>query len=506
MHKQFETLSTLIFIGFLMAACGNSGSGTPGGGGGSSSAAHLFYKSGSISRIDPDKPTATPILVEGGNTSWETGIIHGTLDTTNKRITGLHIQSIVYANTDNGKLYKISTLKRNSQTPVQVSNETGAFAICITDNESDWSDHGKSVFFYRLPGGDNTCFTGDDLKKMVRLNMSASDTPIVANVARNWKLGLFNQSTGALEGFLAVDGNTFERCDQNLQNCTHVISFSRSAEELERNFSGDVILRIDAQIFHYDTVSGVLSPPRHTFSSGAQSSVNSAADETTMFFADGDQIFKLPMNGSASSTPFVTESGKTLLDITLTTNKVVYIAITSGSSTLAAVHKISGASTALIPSTTDNLLLFTFTSGDFIYYKRSPFIGGPIRGVIKEDGTSGSEIPNAKWSGYQSSIFSFGGIVIDRMIWAEGCVSFDDCRGGTLKSVDATNNAELNLGAIPLDTVFITSSNLGGGSNQLGRGWISNTGTDIFFVNPNQENSLIRITDTPGFDERHITY
>jgi len=527
MYQQIKTLSSLIFIGLLVTACGSSGDGPPsagaggggtdgsigtvsggggsgGGGGGSTSKTHLFYKSGSISRVDPANPTATPVLVEGGNTAGESGIVHGTLDLTNKRITDLHTRSIIYANTDNGKLYKMSALKSDPQTPIQVSNETGASIICDTDDEIDWSDHGKSVFFYKLPGGDSNCNTGDDVWKMVRLNMSASDAPIMAKA---WELGQFNQSTGALEGFLAFDGNKLVRCDQNFQNCTDLVLFSTSAEALEDNFSGDAILRVDNQLFHYNTVSGILSIALHTFSGGIPSFVNSAADETAMFFADGDQMFKLFMNGNTPSTPFITETGTTFDIINATTSKVVYTTRTGGLPTtyiMKAAEKSNGVVTPLVSSTTDFLAPFDFISGNFVFYDRMSTSGSFTRGVIKDDGTASSEIPNAAWYGLTGSAFSAEGVVVDRLIWAEGCTV--SCAGGTLKSVNATATGALTLGTIPNDIFFIDFFAFGAGDSILGGG-PDHSGlfeTDVFFVNPNQANSLSRITTTSSFSETTI--
>jgi len=194
----------------------------------------LFFQSGSISALDPADPAAPPVVIESAATQEAQGILHGTIDFTNQKITGIHTRTIIYANIDDGKLYKIDTSK--PPVPVQVSNETGGAAFCDphgAENEPDLSDHGKSVYIYQVPGNDGSCFTTDDVWKMVRLNMTASDSPITAKPIVTV---LNDTSTGATIGFLAFEGNKLVRCDQNFLNCSDVLSFTTDVEELGFGF------------------------------------------------------------------------------------------------------------------------------------------------------------------------------------------------------------------------------------------------------------------------------
>jgi len=469
----------------------------------------LFFQSGSISALDPADPAAPPVVIESAATQEAQGILHGTIDFTNQKITGIHTRTIIYANIDDGKLYKIDTSK--PPVPVQVSNETGGAAFCDphgAENEPDLSDHGKSVYIYQVPGNDGSCFTTDDVWKMVRLNMTASDSPITAKPIVTV---LNDTSTGAIIGFLAFEGNKLVGCDQNFLNCSDVLSFTTDAEELGSNFSGDVILLVDDKLFHYDESTGVLSPPLHFL--GASLGAFSDGDGTNLYFEDGNKIFKLPMDGSANASLFQTEPpGNTIEEITVTPNNVVYTTTTNSvlpETTLKVASKSGGAATDLIPATTDTLSIFTFIAGDSIYYDRASSTTH-TRGVIKDDGTGNVEIPNAGWLGLTgSTILLDDGIVIEKMIWAEGCsFDFPFCAGATLKSIDAaTQSGELVLGTIPSDIqgigFFGLFGSVGGilGSGPATAGLFEN---DIFFVNPDQANSLKRITTTPDFSELPI--
>lgn len=258
MNWTKTTFSAVATLFLLMAACGGSGSdgdGGPNGGGASGSATHLFYRSGSISRIDPDNPSAAPVLIEAGATAGERGLWHATVDNAKGQLTDWHTRAIVYANKDDGKLYKISTLKRDSQTPAQVSNETGASIVCDSDWEADLSDHGRSVYLYELPGGDDDCFFADDnVWKMVRMGMAAADTPIIA---KEVVIGFFNSATEAITGFLAIDGQEIVRCDQDFQNCSPVVAFTNEGKRLRGS-----ILQVDGKLYHYTRIQ----PPSHPHS------------------------------------------------------------------------------------------------------------------------------------------------------------------------------------------------------------------------------------------------
>ena len=317
-----------------------------------------------------------------------------------------------------------------------------------------------------------------------------------------------NTSTGAIEGYLAFDGNKLVHCDQNFQNCSLIISFLTSAEEwVSNNFTNNAILRADDKLYHYDLKTGTLSSALHTFSGNIPDPIFSGVNETETYFSDGDTIFKLLMNGSTLAMPFITESGASISSIVLTKNKVVYEATSGSLSTLKAVSQSGGTPTTLVQAATDIYSLFGFPSGDFIFYNRSVSGGGSIRGVIKGDGTGGSEIQNAFWAGISTSTISSNRLEADRMISLEGCLP-SSCAGATVHSVDATNSGELNLGTIPADIFSVDFFYFGGGNNILGTGLsgsITGFTSDVFFIDANQANSLIRITPNTSFSESPIS-
>ncbi|TPW16890.1 MAG: hypothetical protein FD130_871 [Halothiobacillaceae bacterium] len=178
--------------------------------------------------MDPAAPAA-PITVEAGS-DIVTGAFgvskaikafqSGSYNSATKTVTGLHTHAVIYAKTD-GKLYRVSGLKSGSLTPVQLSSENGADQLCVgathgADTFTDFASPDNSQYLYALPGSDDTCETGDDIWKMVRLGMSASDAPVVAKRPVSVQ-GDFN--TGAIAGWLVHDAGALKKCDANFAAC-----------------------------------------------------------------------------------------------------------------------------------------------------------------------------------------------------------------------------------------------------------------------------------------------
>jgi len=468
----------------------------------SGSVSGLFYNSGSISMVDLANISGTPVMVETSSTVGESGLWGGAVDVAGQRVTDLHIRTIIYGTADG--IYKVSTLKGDSKTPVQVSNETGVADMCEYEWASDFADHNNTIYIYVLPGADSSCGTFDDEWKMVRVGMDATVSPIAAKAM---DLEIYDTSTGAITGFLAFEGDKIIRCDKNFQSCTDVISFVTEGEVLEDNpFMNAAILWIDDKLYHYNTATGALSAALYTFSGGvAPSSIYSDTDGTHLYFADGNTLYKLPLDGSANASVLTTAiAAGEVSEINLTANRVVYLVSTlfGSMNALESVSKTGGVATTLSPAAPG--FVSVQTAGGFVYFNRiSPAATGPIFGVINDDGTGGKETQDAQMAGFfYSSTQGVGEFIHGRIVWTEGC-SLMSCAGGTVKSIDAvTNSGEIVLGSIPQDLNSIT---FGGINNEaLGLGVDGAGGSDIFFVNGNLANSLERITTTPAMSERLI--
>jgi hypothetical protein len=133
------------------------------------------------------------------------------------------------------------------------------------------------------------------------------------------------------------------------------------------------------------------------------------------------------------------------------------------------------------------------TSEDFVYYQQET-----TSVAVREDG-SRREVSGAVWVGYTYTPSFFVG----RVIRVEGC-TFSSCAGGILKSADAaTNSGEIILGNLPSNLINPPFF-FGIGSDSLGAAFAGQGTSDIFYVNPGQSNSMIRVTDTPATSELPI--
>lgn len=499
----------IIFFMLFLTACG--GGGGNGGGGSppitppatqppppsaSAPETRLFFAGGSILAVDPKNPSVNPVVVDPAATSGEAGLLDGKWSAAEKKITDTYFRTIIYANSDNGKLFKVSALKADSLTPTQVSNETGAVTTCGAGSVPDFADHNNSMYLYLLPGGDSACSTGDDVLKMVRLGMGPSDSPIT--ITKERISILWDPATGAWVGNLAVDGSDLVRCDQNFQNCgAPLISFTKTLREFENDpLDGSVSLRVDGNLYRYDDKDGSLKL-LHPFAAPCCGG-DAEQDATHTFFNDGNQILKVPNDGSSPVTPVVTASNFTSMEIT--SGRVIYRErISASEATIKSISKSGTSPATLIPSTTD-LISISATEGNFVYYSNVSLMS---TGVIQDDGTGEVITPNSIWAGgTMSSTLSAANDPKARLIRAEGCSSTSNCAGGTLKSFDAAiHSGEVTLGTIPSDIVTINFL-AAFGNDVLGEGVDGAGNSDIFFANVTTENSLQRLTDTPAKSER----
>jgi len=223
--------------------------------------AYLFYSPG-LNAVDPANPTASievePVANIVTNSLGETyatlqTILTGTYDTTTRTLTDMHTHAVIYAHT-NGNIYKVSTLKSGSLTPVQVSSESMADQLCTEGSpgdpvEEDFSNVNNSQFRYVLPGIDGVCNTNDDVWKMVRLGMSSTDTPVLAKPTIQ---GLTDFTTGAISGWLLHEpvAGELQRCDASFANCSTITTVTSSVAWHSQSANSS-LLEIDNQLFVY---------------------------------------------------------------------------------------------------------------------------------------------------------------------------------------------------------------------------------------------------------------
>lgn len=541
----------------LLAACGGGGSdpapapppppggGTnnppSGGGAGGPSAAYLFYTSlasGDLRAVDPATPASPLTVVAGWDISVGQGvnpvsvrtIKAGTYNGAAQTLTGLHVHALVYASID-GKLYRVSALKGGSLPPVQVSSESGTRTLCESRQlgiGEDFSDPDNSQYIYLLPGGDGQCNTDDDVWKMVRLRMSASDAPVAAKPP---VIAIKSKSTGAIAGWLVHEAGALQRCDANFANCNVVMaSVSRTPMALNHQGIDRYVMEINNRIFVYNGTANTLSPRVFTIPdaglAGMASIFGINADDTAVYFAADKSVYRFPADGSAAATPLITEA----VDIgvmTLTTNKVVY----QVGNEIKAVAKTGGTPITLAAATGSDVLepgLFYgmgTSSGNYVYYNiinidattTTININRVAAVVVDENGGNRSSTPNAAWIGgtfpHTISLNASSNASAGKVIRAEGGTS-NGFGGATLKSFNAATAVEVaTLGTLPAADNWSSLLCFGifNGDNALCTASVQPSVvlmpmSDIFFINTATANSLTRVTNTPDKSEMNLFY
>ena len=497
---------------------------------------YLFY-SNSLNAIDPAaptspsliEPTANLVQVAGGFSATAEIVRVGDVDLATKVVTDEHNYAVIYPKTD-GKIYKVNALLGGSLTPVQVSNETQADQICTgaiggTAVHADFINPDNSVYFYVLPGADSSCDTGDDVWKMVRLSMSATDAPISAKRVLQ---ELHDMTTGALNGWLVQDtlgSGALQRCDLNFTSCTKVMDVTSYVEWRVLAAFDSFMLEIDGKLYIYTGSTDTLSPARYTIPASTYISV-ADTDGTTIYFANGKDLYQMPADGSGNATILQTEADD-IQRVVAGNNTVVYQLTAGGLGTeIKSVAKTGGTPVSLVKAGAGDDLFLGFVIGDKVYYNNRSITLSPVytitplqAGVINEDGTGGTEYTDAAWSGatikttYDADLTIRLGGYLDKTFLIEG-YDIPGTNGGlagaTVKVVDAaTGTVGVTVGTIP-DTDKTTSlSCYGYGDDILCSALIEFVPSqplnpyqqDVYYLNAATANSLQRVTNTASENE-----
>ena len=494
-------LSAVLVGGSFLTACGGGGDDTTvntGSGGGTGQTETYLAYSGSIYLLDPANPQ-NPITLPNttvSNYEYETLFAVSSYDAQNRSYTDLHRHSLYWI--DNGKVMMVSMIKgQGTPQPQQVSNISDACSFYYSEDDPI---NKKMYMVIRTKGVDGQCGTLDDGKVLIHNGMSNIDSPIdMTN--REIITGIESSQGSGVTGFLVFENNQIKKCDTNLSNCSNnllpqsVQSVSVAKWFASNPSNGNEYICVDRKLYVFDGNS--LTDTQAT----CDPNWSVAYDSSGIYAVDVQgNILKLAHGGTGWTT-----LGSQATYIKLTGNYVIALTSTS----LIAIPK-SGGQGVTIESNASYILPGGVTANRVFYTKLSVSVQNnqPTYDWQACYWTEGDQQPtctnNAYWAGFSwatnGTLNSSGGsfIPIYRMLKVEGATAGQYPTGGTLYAVDPANTSSMTmLGTVP-DGFGIFGSGIGDHILLSGE---SQGNIDVFYANLSQQNSLIRITNTPNTNE-----
>jgi len=460
---------------------------------------------------DPAHPART-IAVDPQSISGAVEVFAGTLNPGPPiSVTDFHADTVVYGGQD-GHLYQVSALTSNGPpAATQLSNEAGAGLICRSTSDGfDLTDPALSQFVYELPGPNGTCsdnITQDNVWRMVTVGMNASDSPVPAKkpvaALHDWS------TTGALIGWLALDGATVYRYDPQFTDATKqlVITITSAVSRVDASTempADGIFLVVDNTLRFYNVGTGTLSESLYSnvpFGIGAIAIIR---DGVNGFFQDGSSIYKVPADGSAPATLLVSDHLGPVF--ALLDYSVVYTVLTGTGTELHSVLK-SGMLSFKLDSVPDEITGL-WTAGFRVYYNVLSASGVTAK-VMHEDGTPESSSVNSAWVGMSNSTtLSYGTRTTPMRLILSKKMHGASVAKSTLSSIDAaTNTPVAKLGSVPSDIDHLGF--FGSGNELLAVGWSGFllppdiaviSAADVFFLDSETTNSFARVSSTPDIE------
>ena len=426
--------------------------------------------------VDPTDATSVVSLASSGNPFFSgqfTGLIAGSF-TPPYTFTDRHIPAMVFVK-DN-RIYKVSLLRTDAPTPVQISSEGDAGKICGFYNSNALVGPTERLVYY-VTGPDGQCMYPDWQSKMIRLDMAPSEAPIPAGRV---VAGLVDENYNQT-GWLSVDtGNVLKHYDVDFGTSSVVTAFGNDVLPLAHtNDNSVILLRIDNDLRAYNQVTKVLTNSLYHFTSSSVLSAGAWQDASFAYIDDDNfnstdiasstfKIVRVPLNGNSAAVTLASENGW-FDGMWITSERIVYQVRTGRplltSYAIKSVAKGGGAPIGLLAGVDDGASTRVVVTSENIVYANvgSPGGSGFSALSVRDDGTGAVSVANANWIGYTSRTSCDSMPACDNwpenLLRTEGPALTTTSFGGTLKSFSATTSSEIAvLGTLPPDEFFSVAS------------------------------------------------
>ncbi len=525
---------------------------------------------GTLTTVNPHTPDTSnnyPVLVNtidamGGNFARRVAYV-GTGKVGSAfggNIHNIRRHAVVFSS--NGTIVKQSTFPVTSTTPlpVQISNQSGissgvgdgqqgsaATDLCELDTFSDFQNPDNSSVYYKLAGTDATCNSGDDLNYWMSLGTAVGDAPTLITITS--KPFPLYASTGAITGFVALNSSgviTKFNASFVFQSIeTGGVAHPTLEVLVPFSPSGNVLVLVGSGIRSYNPTTNILGTSVLAIISFPAFFRNWSnrftSDADNFYFVNNplphlssNVIQKISLTTPTFATTMVTEAPTAIIHIKGNTlNRIVYsmehflgsnhdLSVNNSVNSIAKVANNATSSTFLAsPVAMTNVWPVGITA-DRVYVNSEVNSGSAtIEALtIMDDGTSLTTVADAKWMGFFSSttVSIAGGNYLARVVLLQrnGAGKTTDDGASLISYNAATYASGATLGTVPSDISSMYSGGFkfdyniheSGGTRTLMTGAppTLNTGTDIFYVEANGGNSLVRITTTPTVYKQSINF
>ncbi|NPA51456.1 MAG: hypothetical protein GXO22_01000 [Aquificae bacterium] len=502
---------------------------------------YLFYKTdlNQYFVVDPNNPL--PVQVEENITDNSLQLIAGG-DFEDEKIKNIQNQYVVYIK--NGKIYKIDLSINSDLAPERVSSEDDVDFVCESKGFTDFLLNRKSAYLYKV--ADNLSDCEDDYDwYYVYLDMSLDDNPVKIG-EKDIIMPLYDRDSGTIVGWLIRDGDNLRYCDEEFDDCDKVkylednldedylpnIKYLGSFTYVEEGNEGGLfnkdlfVVKDRLYLFIYNinqTEEAVFFEiPSYQFRYDYENIVHHQ-EGNTIYFTDGGRIIKVDIKEIEDDKviEIVAEVGNARIkDFVITDNRIVFVASIENPDlgdidALYSVKKDGEDLKTLIPILGDRIRTIDIVtaSSDKVYYnvKETLLINNEqrtIAGYLKDDDIATiKEFEYAYWGGgtYLKDVEVFKQPRLYRILKIEQCVHGDDCaNNGAIFSFEVEDyNNQISIGFVPLD-IKTHEVMYGFGSVQLGTGYTQDLKGDIFYLDVQDEDSLLRLTNSPSTDEKAV--
>lgn len=424
-------------------------------------------RSQAIVAVNAGVPGAGAITLEtaGSASELSTGIIEATV--AGGQITQARTRYVVYAK--GSRFYKVDQLSPgggpqpallSNLSTSQVCNDGYGDPLAYTEVEAmDLAAPDRSWLFVKTPGADNVCGSDDDITRAVRITMGGSDTPLTLSVT---PLAAINNATGALTGFIVLNGNTVQRVDANFSAATTLYTVSDAS--LLRNVGttntgslpgvwvyavGNTVYALNLATLTSPTVIATLSSAEYA-SNGELLSAAGAFYLRIDSFNSGSGLSSRVIKVSSALVPSALASfSGSVMQLQLATDRLV----AHTSSGVMSVPLTGGTPTRVFTPATDYTTFNMAVSGNTVYaHNVSPSTLNSQVVVVNSDGSNPSTWADTALVGQvaPSSMPVSGLNSAYAVLLASPVSSFSNHGGATLRAVNgATRATLLTYGNLP---------------------------------------------------------